>query len=228
MVLMKNWRVSLKVIFLFVLVSSAITPANAQIVASTSDNEYGIIGGINYQLLHSSVFSPSYHQTYNLGAYYKRHCDGFALEIDALIGSRTQYNTTPPFGSGTQSADSRAVKDTMSYGEYKNTYIYFPAVVNVNLSKRWEAIVGLQYSYMINSTFQKGNYDKNKYNSDILKRGEASVVSGINYNVHHFNFGARYTLGLRNLNNNYLYSEHSAWHLYSLQLLVAYSFSYTK
>lgn len=216
----------LRIVLFFTVWMITFNICNAQIVASSSDNEYGIIGGLNYQMFHTTVFSPSYQPSVNVGAYYRRHCEDVSFEFGALIGSQTKYKINPSTPAVAVNADARSLKDTFRFGSYSNTYIYLPAMVDFNIGKKFYIQYGLEYTYLVQSAYNKGVDDRSKnFRDDIFKKGETSLITGVDYHVHKVNLSLRYSLGLRNLNDYCLHYANSSWHLYSLQAMVSYAFS---
>ncbi len=123
-----------------------------------------------------------------------------------------QFNFSRTFGlqpeinfvqsSSEFSNDATVIYDDLfldgSQKKAKLDYLKVPLLLNINVgpSKRVKLQIGPQYGNVLKQTV-----DSLKSNGDIFKRSDWSAVGGLWLQIPFINLGARYELGLSNLND---------------------------
>jgi len=136
--------------------------------------------------------------------------EGFSY--DYLLGGFMQFNFSPRFGiqpevNFTQSSskftnDATDIYDDLFTGgsqkKVKLSYIKVPVLLNINIgpSKRVKLQLGPQVGGLL-----KQKIDSLNNNGDLFKKSDWSAVGGLWIQIPFINLGARYELGLSNIND---------------------------
>ncbi len=136
--------------------------------------------------------------------------DGF--NYNYLLGGFMQFNFSRTFGlqpeinfvqsSSQFSNDASDVYDDIfrngTQRKAKLNYLKVPVLLNVNIgpSKRVKLQLGPQYGGVLNETV-----DSLRNNGNIFKKADWAAVGGLWIQIPFVNLGARYEVGLRNLND---------------------------
>ncbi len=136
--------------------------------------------------------------------------DGF--NYNYLLGAFMQFNFSRTFGlqpevnfvqsSSEFSNDASSVYDDLFLGgsqkKAKLDYLKVPLLLNINVgpSKRIKLQLGPQYGNILKQTV-----DSLKSNGNIFKTADWSAVGGLWIQIPFINLGARYEIGLTNLND---------------------------
>jgi Outer membrane protein beta-barrel domain len=136
--------------------------------------------------------------------------DGF--NYNYLLGGFMQFNFSRTFGlqpevnfvqsSSEFAADANTVYDDLFYNgdqrKAKLDYLKVPVLLNINIgpSKRIKLQVGPQYGNVLKQTV-----DSLKNNGNIFKNADWSAVGGLWIQIPFVNLGARYEIGLNNIND---------------------------
>ena len=134
------------------------------------------------------------------------------FSYDYLLGGFMQFNFTRRFGiqpevNFTQSSskftdDATDIYDDLFTGgsqkKVKLSYIKVPVLLNINIgpSKRVKLQVGPQVGGLL-----KQKIDSLNNNEDLFKKSDWSAVGGLWIQIPFINLGARYELGLSNIND---------------------------
>ncbi|HVZ96544.1 MAG TPA: porin family protein [Chitinophagaceae bacterium] len=153
----------------------------------------GVKGGVNI----NKINGESYH-------------DGF--NYNYLLGGFMQFNFSRTFGlqpevnfvqsSSEFASDANTVYDDLFYNgtqrKAKLDYLKVPLLLNINIgpSKRIKLQVGPQYGNILKQTV-----DSLKSNGNIFKQADWSAVGGVWIQIPFINLGARYEIGLNNIND---------------------------
>lgn len=97
-------------------------------------------------------------------------------------------------------------------------YLEVPLLLNINVgeSKRVKLQIGPAYGGLLKQTV-----DSLKNNGNLYKNGEWAAIGGIWIQIPFVNLGARYKLGLTNLND---IDERQKWKSQSIQVFVGVTF----
>ncbi|MEO6254847.1 MAG: porin family protein [Ferruginibacter sp.] len=160
----------------------------------------------------------------------KSYKEGFNFNFQA--GAFLQFNFTSRFGiqpevnfvqtSSQFSDDPTDVYDDLfrdgSQKKAKLNYLEVPLLLNINLgsSKRVKLQVGPAYGGLVKQTV-----DSLKNNGNLYKNGEWAAIGGLWIQIPFVNFGARYKLGLTDLN---AIDDKQSWKSQSIQIFVGVTF----
>lgn len=156
--------------------------------------------------------------------------DGFRYNFQA--GAFLQFNFSDRFGlqpevnfvqsSSEVSSASTVIADDIFGGGDQNkaklNYLEVPLLLNVNLgsSKRVKLQLGPAYGGLVKQTV-----DSLKVKGNIYKNSEWSAIAGLWIQLPVVNVGARYKLGLTNIN---AYNEKEIWKSQAIQLFIGVTF----
>ena len=153
----------------------------------------GAKGGVNINKINGAAYKDGFNYNYLLGGFMQFNFSrtfGLQPEIN-FVQSSSQFAT----GSET------VYDDLFLNGSQKKArldYLKIPVLLNVNLgpSKRFKLQVGPQYGSLLNQTI-----DSLKSNGNLFKNADLSVVGGLWLQLPFINLGARYEVGLNNIND---------------------------
>jgi hypothetical protein len=140
----------------------------------------------------------------------------FGVSAEALFssikytGSGVDFYHSVKASNGTVKFSPTA--DSNTHGEFAVTYLSIPVLLNVKLAGPLWFQVGPQFSSIISVK------DKNKLVNDakgLFKSGDVSGVLGLQLNIAKINIGARYIIGLSDVN---LASAGDTWKQRTIQL----------
>lgn len=156
--------------------------------------------------------------------------NGFRYNFQA--GAFLQFNFSDRFGiqpelsfvqaSSELADDASDISDDIFGGGDQNkaklNYLEIPVLLNVNLgpSKRVKLQAGPAYGALL-----KQKVDSVKPNEKIYKNGEWSVIGGIWFQLPVVNIGARYKLGLTDINAT---SNNETWKNQAIQVFIGLTF----
>lgn len=154
---------------------------------------FGAKAGININKIDGQSYKSGFNYNYLLGAFMQ-------FNFSRTFGLQPEINfvqSTSEFSN-----DATVVYDDLfldgSQKKAKLDYLKVPLLLNINVgpSKRVKLQFGPQYGNILKQTV-----DSLKSNGDIFKRADWSAVGGLWLQIPFINLGARYELGLSNLNN---------------------------
>ncbi len=153
----------------------------------------GAKAGVNINKINGESYKSGFNYNYLLGAFMQ-------LNFSKTFGLQPEINfvqSTAEF-----SGDASTVYDDLfsdgSQKKAKLDYLKIPLLLNINIgpSKRVKLQLGPQIGGLL-----KQSIDSLKENQDLFKKGDWSAVGGIWIQIPFINFGARYEIGLSNLND---------------------------
>jgi len=171
----------------FVLITIASVSANAQKL------HIGVTAGANLYKVTGRSFDEKTQAGFSAGAYGEYFFSRMFGVQGELIWSQLRTKTDADFNQiyGTYGGVSQA-------DVYLN-YISLPVMFAFKPTPELSILIGPQYSYLVNQTsglLQAPGYQ----NKDAFKKGETSLVFGGQLNLGRVKVGARYSVGLTNLN----------------------------
>ncbi|MEP6615433.1 MAG: porin family protein [Ginsengibacter sp.] len=180
--------------FIFLLVTSSSFP-QASRVDIEKENFFRIGGkaGVNINRIDGQSYQSGYNYNYLIGGFMQ-------FNFSKIFGIQPEVNFTQ--GSSHFTNDATDVYDDLfadgSQRKAKLNYIKVPILLNVNIgeSKRVKLQVGPQVGGLL-----KQNVDSLLTSKDFYKSSDWSAVGGIWIQIPFINLGARYELGLTNINN---------------------------
>jgi hypothetical protein len=153
----------------------------------------GAKGGVNINKITGQSYKSGFNYNYLLGAFMQ-------FNFSKTFGLQPEINFVQ--SSSEFSNDASTVYDDLFYNgsqrKAKLNYLKIPLLLNINIgpSKRVKLQLGPQAGGLL-----KQSVDSLKNNADIFKKGDWSAVGGLWIQIPFINLGARYEIGLTNLNN---------------------------
>ena len=201
-------------LFLLCFVSTA---AFAQRNAFDKEREnffrFGAKAGLNINKIQGQSFKEAYRYNFQAGGFLQFNLsDRFGIQPEVnFVQSSSEFSTTSNdvyddlFGGGSQHSA-------------KLNYLEVPLLLNVNVgpSKRVKLQIGPAYGGLLKQTV-----DSLKYNGNVYKNGEWSAIGGLWLQLPVINLGARYKLGLTNING---IDDRQTWRNQSIQVFAGITF----
>lgn len=155
--------------------------------------------GLNLSKLDGQNWDGGYKSNLFGGVFLNVHGNRFGVQIEGLFSQNT-YVTGPNFDSIYHSYIA-AGKDSLEKGSFRVNYFNIPVMAQVRILSRVWLQVGAQYSGVVSVT------DKDEFLKDaegLFKKGSVAAVGGLWIDVtKRINAGARYVMGLSNINDEY-------------------------
>ncbi len=155
--------------------------------------------GINLSKLDGQSWDGGYKTNLLGGAFLSVHGNRFGAQIEGLF-SQTTYVT----GSGFDTIYNQYInagKDSLTNATFRISYFNIPVMAQVRILSRVWLQVGAQYSGVVSVK------DKDEFLKDaesLFNKGSIAAVGGLWIDVtKRINVGARYVMGLSNLNEDY-------------------------
>ena len=154
----------------------------------------GAKGGININKIQGQSYKQGFNYNYLLGGFMQFNFGRFGLQPEVnLVQSSSEF-----------SKDANNVYNDLFYGgsgsqtKAKLNYIKVPLLLNINVgeSKHVKLQVGPQFSGLL-----KQSVDSLRANKNLFKTSDFSMLGGVWFQLPFINLGARYELGLSNVND---------------------------
>ena len=186
-----------KFLILFLIFISANAFAQSKKFDPNTDHEnffrIGAKAGVNINKINGESYKDGFNYNYLLGAFMQfNFSKTFGLQPEMnFVQSSSEFTT-----------DGSAIYDDLfldgSQKKAKLDYLKVPLLLNINIgpSKRVKLQLGPQYGNVLNQTV-----DSLKNNGNIFKTADWSAVGGLWLQIPFINLGARYEIGLTNLND---------------------------
>ncbi len=164
-------------------------------VAADHENFFriGAKAGVNINKISGQSYQSGFNYNYLLGVFMQ-------FNFSRTFGLQPEINFVQ--SSSEFSNDATTIYDDLfldgSQKKAKLNYVKVPLLLNINVgpSKRVKLQLGPQYGNVLKQTV-----DSLKSNGDIFKRADWAAAGGLWLQIPFINLGARYELGLSNLNN---------------------------
>lgn len=174
---------------------------------------FGAKGGVNINKLSGQAYKAGFNYNYQLGGFLQFNFSkrfGIQPEIN-FVQSSTEFSNDA----------SDVYDDIFRDGSQKNAtlnYLEVPLLLNVNVgeSKRVKFQVGPAYGGLLKQTV-----DSLRTGSNIYKNGDWAAIGGLWIQLPLINIGARYKLGLTNLN---AIDDQQKWKSQSIQIFAGITF----
>jgi hypothetical protein len=206
----------MKALFAGLLLLSGVS-LNAQRNRLSDDHEnffrFGAKGGVNVNKITGQSFKSGFNYNYQLGGFVQinfARTFGIQPEVN-FVQTSTEFTNDPNdiyndiFRDGTQKSA-------------KLSYLEVPVLLNINIgpSKRVKLQVGPSYGGLLKQTV-----DSLRTSGNIYKNGEWSAIGGLWIQLPLINLGARYKLGLTNIN---AIDDRQTWNNQAMQFFVGLTF----
>jgi len=208
----------MKKLFLIILIGSITGTSIAQRKQDLNmDREnffrFGVKAGTNINKIQGQSYKDGFRYNFQLGGFMQfNFSDRFGIQPEVnFVQSQSEFSN-----------DATSVYDDLFYGgtqgKAKLNYLEVPVLLNVNLgtSKRVKLQLGPAYSGLLKETV-----DSLQSPRSIYEKGEFSAVGGIWFQLPLVNLGARYKMGLTNVN---AIDDQQKWKNQSIQLFVGLTF----
>jgi hypothetical protein len=182
--------------------------------------DLGIKVAANFANLNGKEWQSGYKPGISGGIFASVGVKRFAGSAEVMISSVRYTGNASSFYNryGTGMSGYNNAADSSKTPDFAVTYVNIPVMLNVKLGGPLWIQVGPQYSGVI------GVKDKNnllKSTTGLFKTGDISGVLGLQLNVGKIRAGARYVIGLSDINNN---SLGNSWKTRTIQLSLGYTF----
>ncbi len=175
--------------------------------------------GLNLSKLDGANWDGGYKTNLLGGAWLSVHGERFGAQIEGLF-SQTTYVTGNSFDSVYHQYIA-AGKDSIKNGRFMLSYFNIPVMGQVRILSRVWLQLGVQYSGVV-SVKDKDAFVKDA--ESLFSSGSFAGVGGLWIDVsRHLNMGARYVVGLSNMNEQYDKIAES-WKQRNIQIHIGYSF----
>lgn len=152
----------------------------------------GAKGGININKIQGQSYKSGFNYNYLVGLFLQFNFGRFGLQPEVnLVQSTSEF-----------SKDANNVYNDLFYGgsqkKAKLNYVKVPILLNINVgqSKHVKVQIGPQFGGLL-----KQSVDSLKSNQNIFKTSDFSMLGGLWFQLPFINLGARYELGLSNVND---------------------------
>ena len=202
----------------FIVLSLLISPACFSQKKFDPDKEHenffrgGAKGGLNINKLKGQSYKSVFSYNFQAGVFLQ-------FNFSAIFGVQPEVNFVQ--ASAEPSNDANDIYDDLFFGGSQSritlNYLEVPVFLNVNVgpSKRVKLQVGPSFGGLI-----KQKADSLKPNIELYKKNEWSIIGGLWLQLPVINIGARYKLGLTNINN---IDHRETWKNQAIQLFIGFT-----
>ena len=192
-------------------------PAFAQRNKTGGEHEnffrFGVKGGVNINKISGHSYKDGYNFNFQAGAFLQ-------FNFSNRFGIQPEVNFVQTSSEFSNDAND-IYNDLFRGGSQKSSklnYLEVPVLLNINVgaSKRVKLQIGPAYGGLLKQTV-----DSLKTNGDIYKNGEWAAIGGLWIQIPFVNFGARYKLGLTDING---IDNQQKWKSQAIQVFVGVTF----
>ena len=185
-----------RLLIVFLIFTSANVFSQGKKFDSNADHEnffrIGAKAGVNINKINGESYKDGFNYNYLLGVFMQ-------FNFSKTFGLQPEFNFVQSSSEFTNSS-STIYDDLFLDGSQKKAkldYLKMPLLLNINVgpSKRVKLQLGPQYGNVLSQTV-----DSLKSNGNIFKKADWSAVGGLWLQIPFINLGARYEIGLTNLN----------------------------
>ena len=200
-----------KLILAILLLASTSSFAQRNKVDGEHENffRFGVKGGANINKITGKSYKEGFNFNFQAGIFLQfNFSNRFGLQPEVnFVQTSSQFTDDP----------SDVYDDLFRDGSQKKAklnYLEVPLLLNINVgnSKRVKFQIGPAYGGLVKQTV-----DSLKNNGNIYKNGEWAAIGGLWIQIPFVNFGARYKLGLTDLNG---IDNKQSWKSQSIQVFV--------
>ncbi len=174
---------------------------------------FGATAGVNINKINGQAYKTGFNYNYQLGAFAQ-------INFARKIGIQPELNlvqTSTEFTNDATDVYNDIFRDG-SQKKAKLSYIEVPLLLNINIgtTKKVKLQFGPSYGALLKQTV-----DSLKINGSIYKNANWSAIGGLWIQLPLVNFGARYKLGLSNLND---IDNRQTWKSQAIQIFAGVTF----
>ena len=174
---------------------------------------FGAKGGVNINKITGQSYKDGFNFNFQAGAFLQ-------FNFSNRFGLQPEVNFVQTSSEFSNDANDIYYDLFLNGSQKKATlnYLEVPVLLNINLgsSKRVKLQIGPAYGGLLKQTV-----DSLKSNANIYKSGEWAAIGGLWIQIPFVNFGARYKLGLTDLNG---IDNQQKWKSQSIQVFVGITF----
>ena len=174
---------------------------------------FGAKGGVNVNKITGQSYKQGFNYNFQAGIFLQfNFSNRFGLQPEVnFVQTSSEFSNDP----------SDIYDDIFRDGSQKKSklsYLEVPLLLNINVgeSKRVKLQIGPAYGGLLKQTV-----DSLKSNGNIYKNGEWAAIGGLWIQIPFVNFGARYKLGLTDIN---AIDNRQSWKSQSIQVFVGITF----
>lgn len=204
-----------KILTAVLILSSLITSAQRNKLSDDHENffRFGVKGGVNVNKITGQSYKSGFNYNYQLGAFMQ-------FNFASRIGIQPEVNfvqTSSEFTNDPNDIYNDVFRDG-SQKKSKLNYLEVPVLLNVSIgpSKRIKLQVGPAYGGLLKQTV-----DSLKNNGSLYKNTDWSAIGGLWIQLPFVNMGARYKLGLSDIN---AIDNRQTWKNQAIQVFVGVTF----
>ncbi len=174
---------------------------------------FGLKGGLNANKISGQSYKSGFNYNYQVGAFAQ-------FNITKRLGIQPEVSFVQ--SSSEFSNDPNDVYDDLftngSQRKAKLNYLEVPVFLNINIgeSKRVKLQIGPAFNGLLKQTV-----DSLQNNGDIFKKAEWSAIGGLWLQLPFINIGARYKIGLTDINN---VDDRQTWRNQAIQIFAGVTF----
>jgi len=168
----------------------------------------GVKGGANIFKVDGQGYDQGFHFGYNVGAFAELNfTNSWGIQPE-LLWNQTNYRTGTQFSS--------IYPDGLNDVKGKLNYLSIPLLLSYRPVKLISLQAGPQFGILINQ-------DKNLVNNskDAFKKGDFSMVGGVQLNIANLVLGGRYVIGLTDIND---VADNHKWKNQGFQVYAGFRF----
>ena len=150
----------------------------------------GVKAGANILKLDGTSMKDEFNFGYNLGAFAELGLSDKVAIQPEVMWNQTNYRTGDHF------SDVYNTEGGVNNFKGKLNYLSIPILLNYNLAKFFTLQAGPQFGILL-------NHDKDLVHNgeDAFKKGDFSMLGGVQLNIGSLKVGGRYVIGLTNIND---------------------------
>ncbi len=174
---------------------------------------FGVKGGVNINKIKGQSFKDGYNYNYQLGGFMQ-------INFSRKFGLQPEVNFVQTSSEFTN--DNGDIYDDLfrdgSQKKAKLNYLEVPLLLNINVgpTKKVKLQIGPSYGALLKETV-----DSLKVNGNIYKKSDFSAIGGLMIQLPLINLGARYKIGLSNIND---IDNRQKWRNEAIQIFVGLTF----
>lgn len=188
--------------------------SDAQILSGLSKDTtqpkigFGLKAGLNMQTISGSIWDNGSQAGWNGGFFVRMYKNKLGGRAEVLISSNK--------------ISSPVITDSFgNKGDFRTTHIEVPVMVEYSVIPRLTIMAGGQYS---NLTTVKNLTDITGDIKKIFKQSEFSAIVGVEVKLpYKIGIGARYRLGISNINNETISGIEGSWSTQAIQFYASYT-----